>query len=88
MQPPCPHAGRLASAPSPSRRPSPSQIRVWLGELLSLLKIKNYSWGCDLVVGIETRQLLSLLNGAVGARGGLDRNPAYWIRAWERGGDS
>eukprot|EP00965_Chrysotila_dentata_P062483 2070287-Pleurochrysis_carterae.AAC.1 len=48
---------------------------------------KKYSWGCDLVVGIGTRQLISLLHGAVGARGGWDRNPAYWIRARGRGDD-
>eukprot|EP00965_Chrysotila_dentata_P055462 1840144-Pleurochrysis_carterae.AAC.1 len=41
-----------------------------------ILKIWKHSWGCNLVVGIGTRQLFSLPRGAVGARGGWDRNPA------------
>eukprot|EP00965_Chrysotila_dentata_P041814 1387056-Pleurochrysis_carterae.AAC.1 len=38
------------------------------------------------MVGIEARQLYSF--GAVGARGGWDRNPAYRFRARGRGEDS
>eukprot|EP00965_Chrysotila_dentata_P227354 6195963-Pleurochrysis_carterae.AAC.2 len=83
----CVHQFKRAHRSSASRRRRArlplSTARSASSNVLYIQKTNEYSWGCDLVVGIGNRQLSSLLYGAVGARGGWDWNPAYWIR----GGD-